>query len=758
MLRSLSNLSDLPLVLEMPNEPPTPPRKGFKSLKPELKDDSSSILEDVLPSFQMHDYMFNRTIYGEPDDSSSDLPDYSSEIATLRSILPVDPYEPVDSTAYPGQLLLNNIDKLPTVVSPLNVKIVLTKRQPKIGKPSERESPITEFKPGDLVTGYVTLKSSLNEPFPFEMLLISLEGELKTPGGGSSRVDRKIVSRTFLKMYDLNACYHIGNINIKAYGVNQPMQLDTLDNTVIGFDDKHGSVLPGVTHKKFFTFKLPYSLLDTTCQDQLNEHLQMLPSFGFDDTSLKGFVENLEVDPALGYKRCEEVYGSPIKVNDTALKGQSISYFIKVQMIGKKNLTTELMQRMYSIPYVIFSNEKFYFRVNVSKDPTYKKNDDMVITNKRLLRRNIRTSEQITRFERFVVKTIEELKTKKQLYAGGVRNKREQDEMIAALAADESKKFSQLPSSTNFHEEIIRSDSNNFLFYESIPLSRDLLGRQVGDVILKASMSRNSQINAVNSFSLTNKHKRKTDESSLFSIAPDSLSLRSIFSPISGRPSSAPLRSLRSTRSSSSSNTIKSLPSLTEDDQGNCFVEFELTFVPENQLPSKSDLPSSITVSPSLKFVNIYSTYPIPVSIDGEFLMDEQLIQYTMPCFKKTFSKYLKELKELANEVPVPRSFYNNVNAMSKLTLKEAYVQKFEFKTRTIDLQNKWEYDEKKQVYKASVKVPLSMSFKQIHKSTICLVPTFESCLVNQFYMVHFHVTMKKTKKYSVFKFPIKVV
>lgn len=715
-----------------------------------------SILEDILPSFQMHNYMFNRTLYDETEESiENDLPEYASEINTIRSIRPIDPNRFVDPTENPNLILLNNTDKLPLVDAPVDIRIVLTKRQPMVGKVFEKESPLTQYKPGDLVTGYATIKSNVDMPISFEMMLVSLEGELKTPAGGLKSIDRKIISRTFLKMYDLNACYHAGHIPVTAYGTNGTLQKDSSDNTFIGFDE-HRSIIPGYIHKKFFTFKLPFSLLDTTCPDQLQEHMHLLPSFGFDEDSLGTLDENLEIDPILGYKRCEEVYGSPIKVNDMALKGQSISYFIRVQMIGRHDVAEKFIRKMpksNNSPFVVLKNENYHFRVDASDYQATVNLSESVIGCNHLISRNIRTYEQLTHFENFVIKTLQELKTKKQLIEGGIVNRREQDEIVASLEVDESKKLTQFPSSTNFHEEIVRSDSDNYLHYDSMKLGKDLFGRSGGEVIIKASMSRDSSIHSVKSFALKEKHSH-SNLSSKSGGGPELLPLRAIDN---GRNHSVPIKSL-SSDSSTSLDTIRSLHSLKQINQEHCFVDLDLTFIPDNRLAFKPELPQSLTVDSTLKAMNIYSTFPIPVSIDGEFLMDEQLLQYTLPNIRRQFDSYLIELKQLVGKVPVPRPFYNSVNSLSKLSAKEAYVPKFEFLSETINLQNKWKFDEKNNVYKACVKFPLAMGSKQISNSTICLVPTFESCLVNQFYMVHFHVSMKKSKKYCVFKFPLKVI
>lgn len=723
----------------------------------------STIIEDILPSFQMHDYMFNRAIHDPyaDEETDSELPDYASEINTIRSTRPVDPNRFINPTENPSLVLLNNVNKLPKADIPISIKIVLTKKQPMLGKSFEKESVLTQYRPGDLVTGYVTIATNGNLPIPFEMMLVSLEGEIKTPAGGLKSTDRKIVSRTFLKMYDINACYHQGHIPINAHGVKGCLQNDLLDGSTIGFDSTK-SVLPGCVHKKFFSFKLPYTLLDTTCPDQITEHLHILPSFGFDEDILSKNDENMDIDPILGYKRCQAKYGSPIKVEDMALKGQSISYYVKVQMIGNEQVANKIGELKHSTkkesPFVIFADQKYFFRVEVSDDKDeinhYNEFSNSIVS-------NVRTYEQLVNFENFVLKTIAELQTKHQLLQAGVLDKRKQDEIIASLEVDEEKKFKQLKSSTNFHEEIVRSDGDKFLHYGTVDINDNFLSKSGGVLVIKASMSRDSWIHSVKIPALKSKHSKRKQQnnqstsdikSSLnWEVAPGQRTSCEIFRNTSlSMPSS-------DSNSSDSSLTLKSLSSLKKHKQEHCFVEFDLTFKSSHK-SSKPDLPPNITIKPSLKVVNIYSTFPIPVSLDGEFLMDEQLLQYTIPNIRHHFDIYLTRLKRLVSKVQVPRPFYNSVNSLSKLSAKEVYVPKYEFLPETIDLSKKWVYDSKEHVYRASIKLPLTTNAKHTKKSSVCLIPTFQSCLVNHFYMVHFHVSTRKSTKHSVFKFPLKVI
>lgn len=714
-----------------------------------------SIMEDILPSFQMHNFMLNRNIYDHNntyDLSDNELPDYVSEINSIRSSVIPNNLNRYDSNENNKINLLNNVDKLKYIDAPIDIKIVLTTKPPKFGKAVEKESVLTEYRPGDLVTGYVTIKSRSDKPIPFELMTVSLEGELKTPAGGFRPNDRIIFTKPFLKTYDLNACFSYGNIPLQTHGISGELEKDDFDATIIGFD-KSRNVLPNVTHKKFFSFKLPHSLLDTACPDQIPEHLHVLPTFGFDESSIADLAESLTINPILGYKRFDSVYGSSIKVDDTALIGQSISYYVKVQMVGLeekmskynyKKLNSTRSSDDPKSPFILMANERYYFRVDVSEDRSVFNVDERAdSTNvlKKQIKTNIRTYEQLTKFENYVVKSIAELKTKYQLREAGIFSKKEQETIIAALQVDISKKEKQLRSSTNFHQEIVRSDINNYLHYNTVDIGKEFFGRSSGDIFIKASMSKDSSVTSIRCYSLKSKAHS------------NSLTKKKIDKSLSN---SLPVGTLDSNSSCSLKN-ISSLQNITKQaPQDHCFVDFELKFSGSS---NKVDLPSSITISSSFKCINVYSPHPIPVSIDGEFLMDEQLLCYTIPNIRRQYEGYLGQLKLLSQRnIPVPKNLFIGVSSLSKLSVKEAYVPKFEFLSETIDLTPKWCLDSQDHVFKASIKMPLAINPKLISKSTSCVVPTFESCNINNSYMVHFHVSIKKSKKYVVFKFPITVV
>lgn len=147
--------------------------------------------------------------------------------------------------------------------------------------------------------------------------------------------------------------------------------------------------------------------MDNACPDQIPEHLHTLLTFGFDESGIGNLGESLEVNPILGYKRFDSIYGSPIKVDDTALIGQSISYYVKVEMVGiekkmkkygYKYSNSSKPYNDFKSPFVLMSTERYYFRVDSSEDPDEFYNQEVDIL-KGQIRTNIRTYEQLTKFE-----------------------------------------------------------------------------------------------------------------------------------------------------------------------------------------------------------------------------------------------------------------------------------------------------------------------------------------------------------------------
>ena len=114
-------------------------------------------------------------------------------------------------------------------------------------------------------------------------------------------MERRILDRLVTEHNDPT---HIGTI------------YDPIDGTYYHLD--HRKILePGITYKKYFTFKIPEKLLDSACEHLLIKHLQIPPTFG---------VCKNEVISSLRHKWKDQQNGAP---EETASKEIQICFFNK---------------------------------------------------------------------------------------------------------------------------------------------------------------------------------------------------------------------------------------------------------------------------------------------------------------------------------------------------------------------------------------------------------------------------------------------
>ncbi|GMM32462.1 hypothetical protein DAMA08_052070 [Martiniozyma asiatica (nom. inval.)] len=675
----------------------------------EKDSDTSIVYEDVLPSFEMHNYMFNRSIYDAEEHSQTDqAPEYSVATSdsldlTTNSLTSTQPSSHfVDPTQNPNLLALNN-PNMPRVGLSIDVKITLTKSLPIRNKPFEIEHSLVEYKPGDFVTGFVTFKNFMEEPAPFEMMLVSLEGLIKTKNGS------KIVSNQILQSYDLSACYHTGSIFLASQNVLACGQTDSIDGSIIGFRSNK-SVESGITHKKFFKFRLPTYALDNTCPHELGEHLNLPPSYGYDNSATL-IREKIEVPSELGYGRSWTKFGCPIKVLDPALQHQSISYFIRCQLIGRRYVAEKLKpaiklknENRDSKEFVVFKEEKHYIRFDTSGRGI----SEDVSTDFHPFYSNISTHRQIADIEREVEQCVYECEVKKQLKESGVIDSHRQNEMIAEINADPMKKFKNLSTDSSAKASYDGSvDLKQYHHQGSIDISKELFGKAGGKIVIDAKFDKKCQ---------------------LPSLRPPSLKVRS-------------------------KNTG---PQPTHRDKfPEHHVSLRLKFKPD--LEGKKEPPNSITIKPTLKAINISSSKAIPITFDDEFLMDNNLAGLVLLDIQQRFGTYPIKLRELAESVLVPNAPYEKATSLANINIQEKDV-KLGFLSKATNISNCWKWDEKKEAYFADVKVPLLVNEKLLRKHVITLTPQFQNCFASLFYMMHLEISMKRGKSSFECKFPINVL
>lgn len=238
-----------------------------------------------------------------------------------------------------SESVVDNIDRLPVAkYSPLSIQIFVTKRVPTPHEPNELENKLKEYSCCDIVNGYIIITNTAVHKVDFGLFTVSLEGTVTAPlhffeGNNLEHPARnKIVSKKFLKMFDLNASYNYGVIPSSAGIHYEPNSRDSYDGCILGLPDDR-TLKPGERYKKFITFRFPEMLLDNACPHEVMRHTMPPPSFGVDNiVILNG---DITVNKALGYGTSSE-RGSPVRLRDLS-EEVSVSYAIEAKFIDKQH-------------------------------------------------------------------------------------------------------------------------------------------------------------------------------------------------------------------------------------------------------------------------------------------------------------------------------------------------------------------------------------------------------------------------------------
>lgn len=709
-------------------------------------EDAISILEDVLPSFEMHNYMFNRTIFDTENLTSLDQPpNYdASNIRHRESFTsvesdhifpPNDPNNYVDPTTNPNLILLNNFDKLQKIALPINIQIVLTKSVPKVGTKPERENPLRQYKPGETVCGYFLVENKSKEDIPFEMLLVSLEGQLSIP---HPSMPEQLITKKFLTTFDLSACFHYGCIDLKSQNVTMETLEDPINNTLLGFEHNR-LIKKGHVHKKIFTFKLPHYLLDTSCSDELPMHLELPPSFGINNNACNKMAKIIKINPYVGYGRLD-TYGSPIKTNDYATEGQSISYYINIQLIGRKLTFYEKYyntETKHEYDFISLKNNEYHFRVETFKNLESEFQNHYG---------ELSTSQQIKTVESIVTDKLNEVMERTNLIQAGIADPRKQDEIIFSATTNGDKKNAQLSSSSSIPtiQDVKTAivDVNGFTRSGVITFVKDFFNKVDGELKVDVSVHKDMQIKSLKPKAL--KQASRTHHSDFSEIPTPNISSTSL-STLTLSPTISPAMS-RDSLIVGNNNTEK--------------LYINIVFKPPpTKRSSKVTLPSSITFTPLLRVYNIQSPYPIPISFDNKFVFNGGLEEQNLDLIRKKFSFYYDQLvnvlKGLDNSMP--RGLFNKINGLSRLHCTKQTVKKL-FEVQTIDLSNQWKFNEASQNYECEFQIPLLFDNKNDHLQCYCIPPSFQQCHLARGYELEVELTAKKAKNKVHVALPITVI
>ncbi|KAG7885199.1 hypothetical protein KL938_001456 [Ogataea parapolymorpha] len=641
-------------------------------------DPENEYYEDVLPSFEMHNYLFNRTLFDTERIPQLGLPQYGESYpestTSSQSVAAGNQISPIDN---PDLLVLNNLNTLQTIDLPLEVSIVFTKKFPIFGEPYEKESPLRCYQLGEMIVGFVTIENTCNEIIPFEMLLVSLEGTMTAPQSPNSTCS-KYHRQTFLRTYDLSACFHHGCINPTPYKMGECLSRDPVDDTLYGFGDLK-EIFPGAKHKKCFAFRLPSYLLETSCSSSTLDHLPVPPSFGVSPFALGGKAMDIRVNEALGYGRADD-QGAPIVTNDFCDKGLSITYSVNLRLLGRPQ---ELYKRFYKrhtthdYQFIIVRDFSIPFRFTNTNIPACHDGRD--------------AEKQIDKIEHQVAETLVDLEERRGLIEAGITDTKEQDQLLAAEGTDKKKSFG----------------------FPTDPCLKTPSKIRLGKGFLKTDTQFEVEI-------------QSTDGMALSSFEPAPLKRVAL---ASTKDSSSQLPRYKPSTFSSSSSVFEDVSVSTVPTELNA----ELTHIDFVLRTTDNVLPQEITVKPGLKALNIYSGHHLPLVFN-----ENTPCKFYEPSvfFKinRKFEHYVWELQRLAKRTncSISKQLYESLLSLNKMRCKGRTLDVFEEQR----IRLKWE--KTKEGFVANVNVPLIYESKKTRN--VHLIPSFQTCFLARQYVLELKI------------------
>lgn len=696
--------------------------------------DESSGLEDVLPSFEMHNHMFNRSIQ-DLSLPPNQPPEYLENTLARMQTLGETP-----AILDPENMLLNNLGTLKKLSVPVNIQLVITSQPPEFNKLNERANPLKQFKPGETVNGYILIENKSKVPIPFEMFLVSLEGEETVTGMNNNS---KPVNH-FLKSYDLTACYHDGIISAgSARNITEALQKDPIDGSYFGFTQDR-FILPNMKHKKFFSFTIPKLLLDTTCPHQLPHHLDTPPSFGCDTRACDGKASQIEINPLLGYGRLDS-YGSPLKTNDMSASGQSISFYLHVQIIGQNsnNKFKDFLSATHSNISIdevfIVKDSKYFIRVDTSLEkPIYQEVNYNQFPSKS-------TKEQLQYIEHLVEDELHSLIERKNLSNIGIIDRYQQDIIINRNISSTKKNGSSSNSNLNTPSEenkgfLLPVTSNGSLTFneeldhlyhhESITkFTKDFFNKIDGDLKVSITMEDDCQMYSITPKPLANISQRNLKSSSSSSL--------------SNHPSTTSLTAL------ASSNSLKSTTSIKQNSIGE--FNISLQFIPKKQssMNSHVSLPTSLYITPNLVVYTIQSNMPIPLTFDNKFMYKN--FNGKLDHMSRKFHLYRTQLLQMGKEtkIGINKPILQMSESLSNLSYSTKVIKNF-FKKEHVSIQ--WVQNPMNGDYHCELRTKILLDDKSSHKQEnqlLGLVPSFQSCHLTRGYLIELEITTKRGSKHK---------
>lgn len=407
-------------------------RNGSTSSATNGQDQEATELVNILPSYQMYKSTIKKNLTPTTEDlrtappmyeltplsscNSSIHEDYFGSIASSLANSPNLTPQPVEDPTADSETILENSHKLKRLSSTnkeisqsLSVNIYLTESIGKIGETYKVIDPLSlELKQGQYIYGFVKITNKTNKEIPFDMFSVQLEGCSIFGNGQKTLVEPPTHIDRFLSMFDFHASWNDAYLDRLVTDHNDPFGYivikDPIDDTEVQLNIQK-VFKPNTSYKKFFTFKMPEKLLDSSCNHNLIQHLQLPPTLG---VSKNEVVTSLRQkwkrgDPAQQQQQHlahDEKHKYASLCKDFAIPDTSISYCISARIIGRASGYDDLVgphniiSKQSPDEFVVANEDYTYLRFIPVTNPIFELNRSMIHQEARLFYRNMLTNIQ----------------------------------------------------------------------------------------------------------------------------------------------------------------------------------------------------------------------------------------------------------------------------------------------------------------------------------------------------------------------------
>lgn len=764
----------------------------------------NSYIRDMPVNTSGHSQNSGTTVESSMDTTINNLRPLATQVLSLNNIEPTssslnrtsnnnfhdNATQIEDDLNVNDNIVIDKLYSLPKRSTPIEITIKITKHVSLPPYKPEEESILKEYTSGDTIHGYCVIENKSNEPIKFEMFYVTLEAY-------TSVIDKKKSTRTvkrFLRMVDLSASWSYTNIDI-ASGFRYKCRAKDFDDAILGLNNNR-ILEPGIKYKKFFVFKFPKQLLDTTCKQEHFSHCLLPPSFGIDKYRDNCKYSGIRVNHILG---CGHLgtKGSPILTNDFCDDELSINYTIDTRIVGKDPKTQKLnimKEHEYNIRFIPFG---FHSSLIGEKNPETQLKDLEVLIEERL--KVLRTI-----FDRLKQnEPIKNVDIHGTDLVGTIDDHAELDsDEILARKLDQLHIKNRLDYNdhTQSPYEDIKKFERRVDIVES-ELRYRIKGKSTSKIGLFSSFLSNSSSSSLSSSSTSlansvNKSEGKNDpniedRSNMKEKSPShknsdktGMILVGAVIPSRALPYHVPsllhkTNTFENKSKYAQDNWIKLTSLLTDEEKtGLNKIKINLTCLQSNNSIGH-DPPEVQSISTELVVITVKSENSIPVKLSSKLLLDSN----KLCSMKDKFAKYMAQIKsdyekfkknktklnELYNKNRlasdreqllnftnfIPNQLYSNVESLANLQVKiQSHNDIFKKQVEITKFSKKHGNDVSSQGwvkkgpfhYEKEFEIPLEYT----PNLTYTLVPSFESCLCCRFYCIRVNIKFHHIGSVSV--------